>query len=308
MQIIASVLSLLVSSAVLIKPVSAAVGDNPAIVVAIDAFTDNTELCYTFKTLIHAKGFPNAPIFAFTAIDLSQETIDNLYSCTTRPLSFIDVKDLHADFPPSVNVLPGVSYEYAQTQRFMSTRMWDQPALDPYDVIMRVSDATCLTFDDEDLPGFPDSPELDHQFDYKSYTVPNELQPTQHTEGIYELTLSYLSLREIAEPTEGLWPQLSADYHVHNKLSKFSDDFEIVRKSFMQTTAVRDYMEHLTENEVSADLFFQRKWSAGTLRKMAVALFLPFFVVSDQHIPGVVEKDFLAGNLFPSICRNPPIQ
>jgi len=305
MQIIAAVLSLLVSSAVLITPASAAVGDNPAIVVVIDAFTDNVELCYTFQTLVRAKGFPNAPIIAFTSIILSQETVANLHTCTTRPLTFIDVQDLHADFPLSVNVLPDVSYEYAQTQRFLSTRMWDQDVLDPYDVIMHISDATCLTFDDEYLPGFPDSPTLDHPFDYKSYTVPNELQPTQHTEGIYELSISYLDLREISEPNGPLWNDLKFEYFNNNKLSMFSNDFEIVRKSFMQDTAVRDYMQHLTENVVSSDLFFQRKWSAGTLRKMAVALFLQDFVVSDTHVAGVVEKDFLAGNLFKNICRVP---
>lgn len=305
MQIIAAVLSLLASSAVLITPASAATGDHPAIVVAIDAFTDNVELCYTFQTLVRAKGFPDAPIFAFTSILLSQETVANLHTCTERDLTFIDVRVLHADFPLSVNVLPDVSYEYAQTQRFLSTRMWDQSALDPYDVIMHITDATCLTFDDEYLPGFPDSPELDHQFDYKSYTVPNELQPTQHTEGIYELSINYLDFRGISEPNEPLWNNLKFEYFNNNKLSMFSNDFEIVRKSFMQDTAVRDYMEHLTENVVSSDLFFQRRWSAGTLRKMAVALFLKGFVVSDTHVAGVVEKDFLAGNLFRNICRIP---
>jgi len=305
MQIIAAVLSLLVSSAVLITPASAAVGDHPAIVVVIDAFTDNVELCYTFQTLVRAKGFPQAPIIAFTSIVLSQETIANLITCTERPLTFVDIQNFHADFPDSVNVLPNVSYEYAQTQRFLSTRMWDEDALVPYDVIMHVSDATCLTFDDEYLPGFPDSPDLDHPFDYKSYTVPNELQPTQHTEGIYELSINYLDLREITEPNEPLWNNLKVEYNNNNKLSMFSSDFEVVRKSFMKDTAVRDYMKHLTEDEVSSDLFFQRKWSAGTLRKMAVALFLKGFVVSDTHVAGIVEKDFLAGNLFKNICRNP---
>lgn len=304
MQILASVLSLIVSSIVLVTPASAAVGENPAIVVAIDGFTNIQELCYSFQTLIRAKGFPNAPIFAFTSIALSVDSTNLLDNCTPRPLTFVDVIDEHTDFPAAVNVKPGVSYEYAQTQRFLSSRMWDEAVLDPYDVIMRITDSTCLTFDDEHLPGFPYSSNADHQFAFKSYTVPNELQPTEHVAGIFAYTIEFLILRGKPEPLTDLWEGLKIEHEYEHKLSKFSDDFQIVRKDFMRDVGVRDYLNHLTEGSPSADDFFQMKWSAGTLMKMAVALFLDDFVVSDSHVPGVVEKDFLNHNLFERICRD----
>jgi len=299
MLTISSLLSLLLSTIVLIAPAKAADGDNPAFVVVLDSNTDMAELCHTFETLARASGFADAPIIAFNALPFNPET---LRSCTNRNIHFADITDYHAYIPESVETVVGTNYDFVQTQRFLTTDVWERAEILQYDVIMQITDATCLTFEDGDLPGFPQGPELN----YKSFSVPGQLEPTEHTVGIYQSTLEYMSsVPGLVPANVNQWSLIVRSHEDSNKLPKFSEDFQIVRKSFMQDPQVRAFTNFLTSSPDTVGSFFDRRWSAGTLMFVTVALFSPFDKTSNTHMPGVVEKDFLSGNTFDNICRNP---
>jgi len=302
MQITASILSLLATSILLISPSSAQIVQttNPAIVVVIDSYTFLEELCHTFYSLIRATGFPNAPIHAFTGIVLQPEEKDKLRSCTTRPVFFTDISTFHHTIPADVITEQGANYDYPQTQRFLTKYIWDQDVLEEFDVLMHISDLTCLTYEANYLPGFPQSDTL---LNYKSYTIPAVYDVTQHTEGLYENTSDYVVNNGITSVNANMWNEVVRKHETSDQHTKFSDEFEIVRKSFMQSDAVRMYHHHLSDSQIGAQEFFRRHWPAGCVMYMTVALFAAPDSVSNQHIPGIVEKDFLQGNYFRNICR-----
>jgi len=302
MQIISSILSLLATSTLLLSPVAAEITQtyNPAIVVVIDSYTHLQELCHTFFTLIRATGFPNAPIFAFTAISLQAEDISDLRLCTPRVIEFKDISGFHHNIPDGAAVTMGVNYDYPQTQRFLTKYIWDQDVLSSYDVLMHISDHTCLTFESDYLPGFPPSDTL---LNYKSYSIPGVHEITKQDIGIYENTVDYMSDQSISAVNVHLWDIVVSTQEELNKHIKFSDDFEIVRKSFMQSSAVRLYHHHLSDSQKGVQEFFYRNWSASFIMYMTVALFAEPDSVSTVHVPGIVEKDFWNGNFFRNICR-----
>lgn len=297
MQTLVSIVSLLATAIVLVTPVMA---DNPAIIVVIDSYTHLEELCHSFRILDRATAYPLAPIFAFKGIVLSQDEEIALATCgNPRPVTFVDKTNFYNDIPQSL-YKEGRNYDYPQTQRYLTTYIWDEPVLNDYDVLMRVTDATCLTFISDYLPGFPaNNPPLE----YKSYSIPNQLELTKYTVGLYQMTKTFTSAHGVHPSYISLWQGVVTSHDGENKIPKFSDDFEIVRKSFMQRSDVRAYHEHLTDSVEGMKEFFQRKWGWGAVMYLTVAMYGDPATTSSIHVPGIVEKDMLAKNYFPNICR-----
>lgn len=307
MQIIASILSLLAGSVLLVSKTVAGQTDNPAIVVVIDSSTHLDELCHTFFSLSRATGSPDAPIIAFKAITVTDADAIQLRSCTSRNVYFPDISGFYATlptFPEGSNILEisgAKQIEFAQTQRFLTGYIWDQDILKPYDVLMRISDKTCLTFVSTELPGFPTS---GTPLNYKSYGIPGELEITKYTVGLFPFTIEYISDNDVTPQNIDLWTKVVNSHTINNKLPKFSDDFEVVRKSFMQSNAVRNYHHKLTDSPQGALEFFKRCWPTSCVRHITVSLFADEDSTSIIHVPGIVEKNFWQGNFFENICRD----
>lgn len=274
-------------------------GDNPAIYTVVDSYTNVDELVFTFSTLHRASGYPSAPVFVFFGAVLSNELQQALQSATTRPVTFVDIIAFYQNVPSIVDMPPGEDCDYAQKQRFLTTHVWYEPSLEPYNVLMRITDTTCLTFESDYLPGFPPSAQT---LNYKSYSIPNSLELTKYTVGLYPKTLSYISDNGISPVNVELWAGVVNSHDHENKIPKFSDDFEIVRKSWVTSTQVQAYHEYLAERKTVKD-FFERKWPSSCVMYMTVALFSDEANTSTVHLPGIVEKDLWAGNYFPNLCR-----
>ena len=297
MQTVASIVALLSAAIVLVTPVAA---DNPAIMVVVDSYTNLDELCYTFSSLHKATAYPLAPIFVFKGIALSQSEEGSLASCgSPRPVTFVDKTDFYTDIPASM-YKERRNYDYQQTQRFLTTFVWDEPVLADYDVLMRVTDATCLTFTSDYLPGFPPN---DPPLEFKSYTIPNDLEFTKYTVGLYDMTSEWSSANGVHPSFIALWMKIVMSYEQQNKIAKFSDDFQVISKAFMQRADVRAYHEHLTNTPQGQKEFYQRKWGWGAVMYLTVAIFGDPAKTSDIHVPGIVEKNMFAKNFFPNICR-----
>ena len=70
-----------------------------AIVTVVDSYTNLSELCYTFQTLVRAKGSPDAPVIVFHGIPLLDGQKETLEGCTSRSVSFEDITDYYASYP-----------------------------------------------------------------------------------------------------------------------------------------------------------------------------------------------------------------
>jgi len=299
MRITSYFLSIISTILSLVAIAAADSGDNPAIYTVVDSSTNVDELVYTFGTLHRASGYPNAPVFVFFGVALSNEAEQALQSATTRPVTFVDIIAFYQDVPSIVEMAPGAYLEYVQKQRFLTARVWYEASLEPYNVLMRITDTTCLTFDTDYLPGFPPSAQT---LNYKSYSIPNTPELTKYTVGLYPKTLSYISDNGISPANVELWAGIVNCHDHQNKVPKFSDDFELVRKSFMTSPEVQAYHDYLAKKATVKD-FFERKWSSSTIMYLTVALFSDEANTSTLHLPGIVEKDLWAGNYFPNLCR-----
>jgi len=299
MRITVSILSIFSTIIALVAMAAADQGDNPAIFTVVDSHTNYQELSNTFSTLSRASGFPNAPVFVFHGVPLTAESQSFLSAATPRPVTFVDITGFFANVPALAGASPGEDCDYQQKQRFLVGHVWHEPVLEPYDVLMHITDTTCITFDTDYLPGFPPSAQ---PLNYKSYSIPNDLALTKYTVGLFPTTLSFISVTGDYPMNIELWAQIVNSHDHENKVPKFSDDFEIVRRSWITSPEVQEYHDHLADNASVKDLF-ERKWSASCIMFLTVALFSGDDNTSTVHIPGVVEKDLWAGNYFPNICR-----
>jgi hypothetical protein len=269
---------------------------NPAFVTVIDSYTDTTELCYSFQTLIRATGYPDAPVIAFTGITLPASEESVLQACSNRFVEFVDIKSSYNTFPDSFTPVPGVNYDYQQTQRFLTTGLWEHEAIEEYDVIVIISDSSCITFENSEMPGLGD-PEIM----YQSQSFPGVFEiARKYSFGLYDITFDYISNNKMFPKNQYLWSTVVRSQHSFNALPMFNSDFEIVRKSFMQRFDVRAFHYDLSENHSE---FFERKWSSNTLRYLTMSIFARYENVATHQLPGIVLKDILNGNLFPNICR-----
>jgi len=297
MLTIPSIVAILSTAVLLVRPV---VADNPVIVATVDGWTNLEELCYSFTTLDRAAAYPAAPIIVFKGKPLSQSDESSLASCgNPRPVTFVDKIDYYRNIPSSMRKV-GQNYDYQQTQRFLTSQIWKEPALNAYDTVMRVTDATCLTFTSEYLPGFPPN---DPPLEYKSYTIPNQLELTKYTVGLYDTTAQWMSSQNIYPTFIFLWQGIVKNHEYENKIAKFSDDFEVISKAFMLRPEVRAYHDYLANSVEGQKAFYKRKWGWGVIMYLTVAIFGNPNTVSNVHVPGIVEKDMLAKNFFPNICR-----
>lgn len=274
--------------------------DEAVIVTVIDSYTNLSELCYTFQTLVRAKGSPNAPVIAFHGIQLLDGQKEALDGCTSRNVSFEDITDFYASFPVwYVPQFEGANYDYPQSQRFITTWMWDHSALIEFSIIMRISDSTCLTKDDYNLPGFQDQ---SGTVQYETVTSPGAYETgPKYTRNLYTTAFAHMSNSALSPKNPEMWARVATVNSGFNTLPKFDSDFEIVRKDFMKRDSVRAFHNELTEHQ---DDFFVWNWGSNTIRYLTLAIYGESHEISTNDVAGIVGKDFLRGNFLPQLCRD----
>ncbi len=280
----------------------------PVIVTVIDSTTNLEELCYTFQTLVRAKAFPTASIMAFHGLHLSDEILDSLQSCTNRDVTFVDITLFYSIFPEGFTPTPGVNYDKQQTERFFVTDLWTLPHVEAHDVIVRVTDSTCLTFDNYDLPDFASSlPEGYTKEDimYQTQAVPGlHVSPHKYTNNLYEITNNFMAANGIEPRNPAFWENVQRYHDGFHSLPKWDNTFEIVRKKFMLRPDVAAYHRFVTNSH--SDYFYNTHWTSGVLRYLTMSAFGTPEQSYIKHVSGYMEKDFLKDKVYPGVCRLGP--
>lgn len=256
-----------------------------------------SELCYTFQTLSNAKGDTNAGVIVFydtNSMNLLDGQKSTLASCTSRSVSF-EAVNFSTGFPVDFVPSPGVDYTYVQAQRFLISKIWSHPALSGFDVVMRVSDDTCFTYESSTLPLLAD-PNLV----YQSQSVPQAFEVARkYTTGFFHTAFAHLSLNAISPKNIGMWVNVVKAHEAVNSLPVLSNDFEVVKLSFMQSPEVADWLNFIIDNE----FMLEYMWGTNAERYMTAAIFTEPEQISTTPILGYVEKDFITGRLNEGICR-----
>lgn len=281
----------------------------PVFVTVIDSSTDITELCYTFQTLVRAKGFPTAPILAFHGLYLDDTTLDMLQGCSTRQVTFVDITAFYHVFPENFVPTPGVNYDKQHTERFFITDLWGLPHVEAHDIIFRITDASCFTLDNYDLPDFPSNLPVGFTKEalmYQTQMIPGSfVMGYRNIAGLYDSTFEFISANSVHPKNPALWSIVVRHNEEYNSLPKFENSFEIVRKEFMIREDVRAYHDYMINSH--ANEFYNNMWSSEVLRFMTMAIFGAYEETYVMHVSGYMEKDFLNQKRYPGVCRIGPL-
>lgn len=268
---------------------------SPVIAVLIHEQTNLINLCESIKTLVNIQGSVDAPILAFH-LQSTPELADqnHLQSCTDRSV-FFAIVNLNS-FPPGFEPVIGKDYTLAQINRFWTSGIWNHPALNPFDVIMKIDDTVCFSLPDETLPYFKKS-----SHHYKSHifpgTVNHNIVPLR---GMHDFALEYMHTENMIPHHSELWQRIHYTFHSMKTLPKFQDSFEVVNKHFMLQEDVSKWLNALTDKPPYG--YYTQEWNVNAERVLTMSMFGSVSSIDTTLVTGFLEKDPRRGKDNAKIC------
>jgi len=273
------------------------------IVSVVHRDTNMDELCLSIRTLRNIQGNLSAPVHVFHLGDVqvaAREANQNfLQACTDRQV-YSDVIDT-STFPEGFDKVEGRDYLYSFVNRFWTTQIWEHPALEPYEIIMRIDHDVCFSMPNSDLPTFTNP-----NHDYFSHHFPGTVESNRGNHALYDFSHDYIVEHELVVGHEALWQIVDFTHNDNGSLPTFINSFEVVRKSFMLRSDVKDWHNALTEKSPYG--YFSHGWSAGAERFMTMAIFGTPSSVDDTNIPGFLQKSLVAGVSNHKVCTLPFVE
>jgi len=216
---------------------------NPVLVTLVTSLTSLSELCYTLNSMMYASGAPDASVLVFYDIasnNLLSGQKNALKACSERNLFFetVDFSQFAPGFTPRV----GRDYTFEQSQRFYASGMWNEPALDPYDVILRFSDDSCLSYNSTVLPY------MDDHHVYHGHNVPGAYEiARKYSLNFYQKAFDYISSIGAHPLDKTMWSNVVLTHTDYYTLPVMNSGFEAVRKSFIKRQDVATWLHYLTD-------------------------------------------------------------
>ena len=233
-----------------------------------------------------------APILIFNEGDLREEQTQTLIeSAGKRPISFpyIDFRE----FPEGLDLKhDGQKFNvkgrknpwgYHQMIRFWVTRLWTHPAIENFDIIMRMDSDSCFKSPNEFLPGFRNEDVI-----YHSQFVGME-SGANYMDGLIDHAEKFLVKYHQGPGNEMLWRYAKAVWESKQTLPLFMTNFEVTRKSWMQRNIIMRWHESLTEEKPYG--VFTHRWGDAVTRFVMVSLFALNFEIDTSYADGYFHKD-----------------
>lgn len=236
---------------------------------------DVKELQNALKSLKFLHGDdPNqiSPVLVFNEGDLSQDQINAIVASTNRPIAFplVDFTSFPPGFDPDkesreFSVKGRSKWGYYQMIRFWVTTIWKHRALAPYEIVMRIDTDSCFMEDNRILPNMPN----EHTNYYSQY-VGLEWEGS-FVQGLYDWTTNWMQKTDKLPGNPLFWAYIQTSHELHGTLPLFRTNFEVSRKSFMQTFDVYRWFEAITEREPFG--VFRHRWGDAVIRYLMAAIF-----------------------------------
>jgi len=254
--------------------------DSPCIAVLVTNRTkDVEELQVGLSSLAFLKGDkdPNykAPVLVFNEGNLTPLQVQTIVKATERPVAFplVDFSIFPTGFDPGTDepdfIVKGRlnKWGYYQMIRFWVTGIWEHPALNHFDTVMRIDSDSCFKEENDYLPNFHHEGLL-----YHSQYVGVE-DGAQYLAGLFDFAEKYMeTTRAPPEPRNFLLWDFAKRVWNHDKtLPVFRTNFEVSSKKFMQSKIVRDWHFALTEKAPYGVL--TKRWGDAVTRFLTAALF-----------------------------------
>jgi len=254
---------------------------------------DVDEACLALQSLVFLGGDSKehpAPVLMFNEGDLSEEQTAFIIGCTTRPIAFPLVN--FTSFPEgwdhevsAKKFLVGGRNEwgYYQMIRFWVTGIWKHPALDPYEIVMRMDTDSCFKEVNDYLPDF----EYDNMKYHSQYVGVEDGK--NYTTGFLDHATKWMKNNSRVPADPMMWDFIKSSWKKHQSLPVMRTNFELTRKSFMQQKGVMAWHESLTEHEPYG--VFKYRWGDAVERFLTMAMFTTNDSIFTKRVEGYGHKD-----------------
>mmetsp|Transcript_31603 Transcript_31603/g.38654 ORF Transcript_31603/g.38654 Transcript_31603/m.38654 type:complete len:376 (+) Transcript_31603:85-1212(+) len=266
---------------------------SPAVVVlSSNNDEDLAELCLAMKSLLflrggHTREWIRSPVLVFNEGDLTAEQMQKVSVCTSRPVAFpvVNLLSFPNGFDPDKEwetfsawspfrpVRDRDRWSYAQMIRFWTTLIWNHPAIQQYNVLMRIDTDSCFLWQrDGNLNHqYKMAPGLEGRYVYQSNYENYVGGDTHYIEGLFDFAVKYMEANNLKPQNPTLWGIIRRTWEEQRNLPVFQTNFEITRVSFFQRADVRKWNEALAERPPYG--IFRKRWGDAQFRVLTVAMF-----------------------------------
>ena len=269
--------------------------NGPVIAVLLaNRVNDIEDLCLALRSLVLLKGDKNkehlAPILVFQEGDISIKAKQYLVHCTDRLIAFPFVD--FTSFPPGFDMtVEGSRFQvkgrsewgYYQMIRFWLTRVWEHPALKPYETVMRIDTDSCFNEVNSYLPNL----KHDHLMYHSQYVGLEDGK--EYVVGLLDFAEQYLEKVQRVPKNVLLWEFIKTTWAHHQTLPLFMTNMEVSRKSFMLRPEIKDWHEALTEREPFGVM--RKRWGDADIRFLTAAMFMGHDEVLTERASGYRHKE-----------------
>ena len=231
------------------------------------------------------------PIIVFHQGDLTTKQRTFIVQKSTRPISFPIVNDFDT-FPSGFDPrnektvwAKRSKWGYQQMCRFWVSQIWNHPAIQPHETIMRIDSDSCFLKKLSRREKHAAIPGLSNQNIVYHPNLPI-LHDAWPNHGLWETILEYIKRNKIRPKHEEYFRLAQKTWNESSKLLMFQNNLEIDRISFFQSSEVKKFQNYLVEEEPSFGIF-RKRWGDAPIRFLTLALFAtPEQIESSTLIPG----------------------
>jgi len=238
---------------------------------------DVEDLQVALRSLLFLQGDAKTtltPVLIFNEGDLSESQIEAIRSSTNRPIAFpeVDLTSFPTGFDPAqgnhqFKVKNRKSWGYYQMIRFWITGIWVHPAIQRYEIVMRMDSDSCFKSPNSYLPYMAH----DHLVYHSQYVGVESGSGRAYIEGLFDFAVSFMSQTNKQPGNVLLWHFIERIWTCENTLPLFRTNMEITRRSFMLREDVVKWHHALTEEEPFGVL--KHRWGDAITRFMEVSIF-----------------------------------
>jgi len=254
---------------------------------------DVDEVCVALQSLVFLQGDDKehpTPVLIFNEGDLGDDQISFIIGCTSRPIAFplVDFTSFpeawdHETSTKMFRVDGRKEWGYYQMIRFWVTGIWKHPALDPYEIVMRMDTDSCFKEVNDNLPNF----EYDNMRYHSQYVGVEDGK--NFTIGFLDHATKWMEDNGRVPGDPMLWDFIKSTWKKHRSLPVYRTNFELTTKSFMLQKSVMEWHESLTEKEPFG--VFEYRWGDAVERFLTMAMFTTNDKILTKRVDGYGHKE-----------------
>jgi hypothetical protein len=208
---------------------------------------------------------------------LSQHQIQQLQNCTNRLVHFPLLQySFETSFPKGFdyereepNWTKRSKWSYHQMIRFWITQIWQHPAVEHYETLMRLDSDACFEYPLRNDSFYKTLPHLPQGIVYHANEIKFDSAAVSY--GFGNFARAYVSKHSLKVQNPALWRAIPSRSRKRAKFPLFYNNFEVSLIQFMKRPDVIQWHEAITEQEPFG--VYRYRWGDAIVRYVTMAIF-----------------------------------